>query len=135
MGAVSQADDKPDFFMRPVLTVADVPASIDYYCAKLGFKVRWSHGPDGVVRIAEVQRPGLELILQRDTSVPSSAAPAVISATLHDHIKLDALHDQLARAGAIIRKPPFQVSWQAHVHQMEVEDPDGNLLLFWGDLP
>ena len=35
---------KPEFWTRPILSVADVRASCDYYCAKLGFTVAWSAG-------------------------------------------------------------------------------------------
>lgn len=61
--------------------------------------------------------------------------PGVIAAELFDHIELDQLHRDFVRRVAKVRAAPFQVSWQAHVHQLEVEDLDGNVLLFWGDLP
>jgi hypothetical protein len=60
---------------------------------------------------------------------------AVVGAELHEQVNLARLHDELRQRGAVIREAPFQVSWQPHMHQMNVEDPDGNLLLFWGDLP
>jgi hypothetical protein len=124
---------KPDFFTRPVLSVRDVALSVAYYCDKLGFTVAWSHGDP--LAIAEISRPGVELILQNGTSVPSSRVPAVLALSLHDHLNLNDLWQDLAKRGAIIRATPFPVPWQEKVHQLEVEDLDGNLLLFWGDLP
>jgi catechol 2,3-dioxygenase-like lactoylglutathione lyase family enzyme len=127
--------ERPDFFTRPVLSVSDMGASLDYYRDKLGFSVLWTNPQDDALCIAGLERAGIDLILQHDSGVPSSTRPSVVAAELHAHVKLDHLHDELSRRGAIIRRAPFQVPWQANVHQLEVEDPDGNLLLFWGDLP
>ena len=130
-----EVEPRPDFWMRPVLSVANVRESIDYYCNKLGFSLAWSSGDESKLWIAEVQRPGVELILQNGTSVQSSSVPSVLALELHTHLSLQRLHDELVARGALVRKAPFAVEWQADVYQMEVEDLDGNVLLFWGDLP
>ena len=132
---MSKPIDKPDFFSRAILTVSDVQASVDYYRAQLGFEVSWSHSNGAQVVIAQVERAGIDLILQCGSGIPSSAPAAVVAAELHAHVNLSSLHSELAQRGARIRKTPFQVPWQTHVHQLEVEDLDGNLLIFWGDLP
>lgn len=71
--------------------------------------------------IAQVARAGIGLILQHGSVVAG--------------LNLTALHSELAQRSARIRKAPFQVPWQAHVHQLELEDLDGNVLIVWGDLP
>jgi hypothetical protein len=71
--------------------------------------------------------------VQHGTSVPSSRPAAVLALELHAHLSLKELHHELERNGAIVRAAPFEVSWQKGTYQLEVEDPDGNLLLLWGD--
>ena len=46
--------------------------------------------------------------------------------------KLGELHRELEAAGAIIKTPPFEVVWNPGLSQLDVEDPDGNTLVFWG---
>ena len=125
--------EKPDFWMRPILSVSDVRASVDYYCAKLGFQLNWSRGDAGLF-IAEVERPGIELILDGGSGLPTSQIPVVLALELHEHVNLNELYEELKQRGAIVRTAPFQVTWQPKMHQMEVADLDGNLLLFFGDL-
>jgi catechol 2,3-dioxygenase-like lactoylglutathione lyase family enzyme len=126
------SEPKPDFWMRPIFTVENLQASIDYYRDKLGFELKWRSGDDA----AELNRSGIELILYASGGSLRAAVPGVISAELHEHIKLDKLHNEFVRTGALVRRPPHQASWQdGHAHQLEIEDLDGNRLLFWGDLP
>ena len=64
--------------------------------------------------------------------------PSVISLTLNDlpeRPALDTLHREFAAAGANVTKPPFKVHWDPNVYEMNVEDPDGNILMFWGHVP
>ena len=126
-------EEEREFLMRPIVEVADVEASVEYYCSKLGFEKVWSHGDEKLV-IAQVQRRGIELILQHGSVVPSSKSPAVIAMSMYAENRLGDLHEELTKRGAVIRKPPFPVIWQHGVYQMEIEDLDGNLLLFWGEL-
>ncbi len=41
----------------------------------------------------------------------------------------------LSVRGAKITAMPFAVQWQEGINQFDVEDLDGNVLLFWGDEP
>ena len=45
------------------------------------------------------------------------------------------LHRELVGRGANIVTPLFEVIWQKNQYQFDVEDLDGNLLVFWGDNP
>lgn len=123
---------KEEFYLRPILCVTDVPASIAYYTEKLGFEAGWSFPGDAPI-IAQVGRNGLDLILDAESSIPRAATPTVLSLSLHDAQGLGALHDELQGRGAELLGPPSEVSWQEGVLQLVARDPDGNVLVFWGD--
>ena len=119
------------YFIRPVFRVRDVAASVAYYCEKLGCQKRWDHGVDGPI-IAEVERGDLSVILDSGSVVPKPAGPSVLTLSIQN---LGELHRELAGRGASIVAPPFEVIWQKNTCQFDVEDLDGNLLVFWGDKP
>ena len=125
-------ETQEEFWTRAIFTVRDVEASVAYYCDKLGFIRKWSHA-EGKTIIAAVERGGLQIILDGGTSLPRSAIPAVLSLTLHAEAAIAALHRDLTARGAKVRNAPFAVTWQQGVYQFEVQDLDGNLLVFWGD--
>ncbi len=119
---------------RHVFRVNDLAASVAFYCEKLGFTQDWMEGGDDPA-VAQVSRLGVTLILDKAAYWPKAAVPSVISVTLNDvpeRPALDALHRELVSAGASIAKPPFKIHWDPLVYEMVVEDPDGNVLLFWG---
>jgi hypothetical protein len=119
------------YFIRPVFRVRDVAASIAYYCDKLGCTKRWDHGDHGPI-IAEVERGDLSVILDSGSAVPKPAGPSVLTLSIEN---LSGLHGELAERGANIVTPPFEVAWQKNTLQFDVEDLDGNRLVFWGDKP
>ena len=51
---------------------------------------------------------------------------------MHMEDRLVALHRTLSDRGAKTRGQPVAVSWEKDTMQFEVEDLDGNLLVFWG---
>jgi hypothetical protein len=118
-------------FVRPVFRVRDVVASVAYYCEKLGCRKRWDYGADGPV-IAEVERGELSVILASGSVVPKPAGGSVLTLSIG---KLGELHRELVERGANIVTPLFEVVWQKNTYQFDVEDLDGNLLVFWGDEP
>jgi hypothetical protein len=122
------------YFIRPVVRVRDVAASIAYYCDKLGCTKRWQHG-EGQPIIAEVEREDLALILDSESSLPKPEGPSVITLSLHQPATLGDLHRELVGRGATIARAPFAVVWQDDTYQFEVEDLDGNILVFWGGEP
>lgn len=119
------------YFIRPVFRVRDVGASVAYYCEKLGCRKRWDHVADGPI-IAEVERGDLSVILDSESVVPKPAGPSVLTMSVEN---LGELHRELVRRGANIVTPLFEVIWQKNTFQFDVEDLDGNLLVFWGDEP
>ncbi len=125
-----QESEENEFLVRTVLTVADVEKSVEYYCSKLGFETAWSHGEDQLM-IAEVYRGGIQIILQRDSAIQGSQGPVVTALSFYKEGQLPRFHKELTERGARITRAPVPVPWQAGVHQMEVEDLDGNVFLFW----
>lgn len=47
------------WYSRPVLFVADVPASVDFYVGKLGFREKWRYAQE----VAQVDRDECEIIV------------------------------------------------------------------------
>ncbi len=123
-----------EFYTRPILCVRDVGASMTYYCEKLGFAKNWEFPVDKPI-IAQVGRNGLEIILDSESTIPRASAPSVLSMTLHASDKLGALYRELKDRGANISAPPFEVVWENDLYQLDVEDLDGNVLVFWGEKP
>ncbi len=119
---------------RPIVRVSDLAASVAYYCQRLGFTEDWIEGGDDPA-VAQVSRPGVTLMLDTHTYFPKPGKPSVISLTLNDvpeRPALHTLHRELVAAGANVTKAPFKVHWDPNVYEMNVEDPDGNVLMFWG---
>lgn len=122
---------RDEFYARPIFRVRDVELSITYYCRKLGFTCSWKSGDDRP-SIAQVGRNGLDLILASGAVTPSAGLPSVLSMSLHRPGNLRALHREFLDRAARIVSAPFEVDWQEGTYQLEVEDPDGNILIFWG---
>ena len=123
-----------EFYTRPILAVGDVTASVEYYCEKLGFTKMWS-APDTNPIIAQVGRNGLEIILDSQSLIPKSSVPTVLSMTLHQAEQLGSLYHEFKSLGVKITVTPFEVVWEKGLYQFDVEDLDGNILIFWGDEP
>ena len=51
------------WFARPVLFVADIDRSVDFYVKQLGFSNPWRYEEEGKARVAQVERQGCSLIL------------------------------------------------------------------------
>ena len=103
----------------PILRVADLRASIDYYVNILRFKVDWD--ADSIASVSRDRcciflcegdqgNPGVWMWI----GVPDAAA----------------LHDELLAKGAKIRNPPTNYWWAL---EMQVEDLDGNVLRLGSD--
>lgn len=103
----------------PIFCVASVPASIEYYLNALGFKQDW-----GDAGFASVSRDRCHLFLcENDQGHPGTWAWIGVS-------DADALAAEFRQRGARIRNPPTNYPW---AYEMQVEDPDGNVLRFGSD--
>jgi uncharacterized glyoxalase superfamily protein PhnB len=141
-------EDKSDW-ARPIFHVTDLAKSLQYYCDQLGFNKLWVFGgpnhentptahqlpiPDSPI-IAGIERNGIDLILDQSSNHPKATLPSVIGVELHDYDNLGSLYDKMIKSGARIKKAPFKVDWAEDTMQMELEDLDGNVLIFWGNIP
>lgn len=121
-----------EFYARSMFRVRDVERAVAYYCERLGFSRSWDSG-DGTPVIAQVGRNGLDVILASRSVTPRAGVPAVLCLSLHEPGNLEALHREFEDRGARIVAAPFEVAWQEGTLQLEVEDLDGNVLIFWGE--
>ena len=55
------------WYLRPVLFVSDLQATLLFYIDKLGFEKRW-HAGDGKGTVCQVNRGGCEIILCEDAA-------------------------------------------------------------------
>lgn len=98
---------------QPILPVADLQRSVEYYVTMLGFKV------DFVESIASVSRDRCALFLvPNDQGHPGTWVWIGVS-------DVEMVYDELRQKGATIRQPPTNFPWAC---EMQVEDPDGNVL-------
>ena len=99
----------------PILRVADLTASIDYYTNILGFGLQWQE--PGV--FASIIRDEVKLFLaQGDQGNPGSWIWIGVD-------DAEQLFNDYRAKGAKIRHPPTNYTW---AYEMQVEDPDGNVL-------
>jgi len=100
---------------NPIFRVQNLAASIDYYVRVLGFKLDWEN--PGI--FASVSRGRFNLFLaEGDEGNPGGWVWIGVS-------NADALLEEYRASGAKIRHPPTNYAW---TYEMQVEDPDGNVL-------
>jgi catechol 2,3-dioxygenase-like lactoylglutathione lyase family enzyme len=104
----------------PVLAVADVRASIRFYCDTLDFTCDWT-GSAEPLYIASVSRDGHAIMLQRRS--PVTAGCVWIGTT-----GLASLWDKVRSNGKVevVQRPTNQT----FALEMKIKDPDGNILWF-----
>ena len=99
----------------PILRVADLGASLDYYVRVLGFTVDWRDDTG----IASVTRDRCTLMLCQGDQGHAGAwvwVGVADAAVLHEELKV---------RGAFVRHPPTDYPWAL---ELQVADPDGNVL-------
>lgn len=103
--------------VTPILRVYNLSRSVDYYVNILGFSVDWQ-GP-GI--IASVSRDRCTIFLaEGDQGHPGGWVWIGVE-------DVGRLHGDYSRKGAKVRHPPTNYSW---AFEMQIEDPDGNVLRF-----
>ena len=103
---------------RPILYVTSLAVSQRYYRDQLGFKIDWTDGdpPD----FGAVTRGETQLFMCQRCQGHAGGWLWVFTPDV------DKLHTELVRRGAIIRSAPENKPWG--VREMQVADPDGNVL-------
>ncbi|HWZ85326.1 MAG TPA: glyoxalase superfamily protein [Thermoanaerobaculia bacterium] len=101
----------------PILRVASLAASLDYYVGVLGFDVDWQE--PGI--FASVSRGRCTIFLcEGDQGHPGGWVWIGVE-------DVDALLEEYSKRGARVRHPPTNYQWAC---EMQIEDPDGNVLRF-----
>jgi catechol 2,3-dioxygenase-like lactoylglutathione lyase family enzyme len=143
LAALAQAEDKNERPMQkqiqrvsPLLQVADLNASIEFYTTKLGFEEKWRDG-DGFVILS---RDGCDIFLgQKQTKVDlrnitARAKPdGFASYDLHFHCSVgaaDALWKEFSEAGANIPEKDGPITREYGIRDFTVIDPDGYSIVF-----
>jgi predicted enzyme related to lactoylglutathione lyase len=104
----------------PVFRVEDVKASIAYYVDALGFELQWQAGEG----FAGVKRGDCSIMLTNDNQ---SQARMWIWIGVED---VRELHREFEKSGAKVRNPPNNFEWAV---EMQIEDPDGNVVRIGSD--
>ena len=110
-----------DWFARPVLFVADVDRSIDFYVNQLGFTKSWRYEEQGKALVAQVERQGCALIVS--SQWPNKVGMGLMFISLEVDV-LHALRQELEGRGVAVKDG----SWGYPL--MIVHDLDGNELYF-----
>jgi catechol 2,3-dioxygenase-like lactoylglutathione lyase family enzyme len=109
----------PTYFENsaPILRVENMDASVAFYCDKLGFQ----NAPWGDGDFTSVNRDRAGIYLCRGGQGRGGAWAWI---GVED---VDKLHAEYLSRGVAIRLPPTNYLWAL---EMQVEDPDGNVLRF-----
>lgn len=107
------------WYARPVLFVSDIHRSARFYIESLGFEKKW-HEADGAGTVCQVDRSDCEIILCQDAA-RRDRSRLFIELTREGR---EAFRRELAE-----RSVPNHESWWGY-DVIQVEDPDGNELLF-----
>ena len=109
------------WYARPVLFVADINTSVDFYVQQLGFRESWRYEEQGRAYVAQVERPGCEFIFS--SQWPNKVGKGLMFISL-DVAVLNALRVDLEARGVRVQDG----EWGYRL--MIVADPDGNQLYF-----
>jgi catechol 2,3-dioxygenase-like lactoylglutathione lyase family enzyme len=105
----------------PIFPVANLAAALDYYLNVLGFRLDWQH-QGGYV--ASVSRDKCNIFLAEGDQGHAGTWTWI---GVNDAAAFEA---ELRARGAKIRHPATNYSWAL---ELQVEDPDGNVLRFGSD--
>jgi catechol 2,3-dioxygenase-like lactoylglutathione lyase family enzyme len=110
------------WYSRPVLFVADIDRAVDFYVKQFGFTQKWRfEGEDGTAGVAQVARPGCELILEAES--PGKTGKGLMFISLDAEV-LNGLRAELEGRGVDVKDG----HWGYRV--MVIADPDGNEFYF-----
>ena len=107
------------WYTRPVLFVADVNRAARFYTDMLGFEKAW-HSGDGQGTVCQVNHGGCEIILCQDATRRDKSR-LFVELTPEGHAEL--------RRELVERSVPNKETWWGY-DSIQVDDPDGNELLF-----
>ena len=116
---------------KPILNVADVPASLDYYGRVLGFRVvfAWSEATQfaggAAPTFAEIARDTCHLMLAQQAQ---GGTGMWLHVDVYARDELEALYHEFQHSGARVTEPPQDRPWGRR--EMRVQDLDGHTYRF-----
>jgi uncharacterized glyoxalase superfamily protein PhnB len=117
--------------IAPLLVVAEIYRSLDFYCRQLGFKITNSYAPHGKLCWCRVERDSTAILLQlaceQDGPASGRGRGVTFYLTCDD---ADAICAEFRAAGLHVEPP--KVTFYG-MNQLFVNDPDGYVLCFQND--
>jgi catechol 2,3-dioxygenase-like lactoylglutathione lyase family enzyme len=111
-----------DWYARPVLFVADIDRTLDFYVNRLGFTQSWRFEEDGKAFVAQADRQGSALIFS--SQWPDKVGKGLMFISLGVDMAVDRLRAELEGRGVDVEDG----YWGYPL--LVVRDPDGNELFF-----
>jgi catechol 2,3-dioxygenase-like lactoylglutathione lyase family enzyme len=122
-----------DWFARPVLFVADVDRTLDFYVNRLGFTQSWRYEEKSIAFVAQADRQGCALIFS--SQWPAKVGKGLVFISLNVDAAADRLRAETEKAldqlRAELESKGVDVEegyWGYRL--LVVRDPDGNELYF-----
>jgi len=118
--------------LQPVLAVADLTASVRFYCDVLGLELDFLWGePPNYGRVRHTGDGAPIYIHLAPVAAGESVAP--VELRIHVGRDVDGLYAAYRARGADIGPPPQDRPWG--LREFELRDPDGHLLIFGAEAP
>ena len=122
-----------EWYARPVLFVADIDRTLDFYVNRLGFTQSWRFEENGKAFVAQVDRQGCALIFS--SQWPDKVSNGLMFISLSVDAPLDKLRTEVEAALDKLRAEfesngvEVKDGWWGY-RLLVVRDPDGNELYF-----
>ncbi|MCI4671229.1 MAG: VOC family protein [Bacteroidia bacterium] len=107
-----------------VLPVSDLASSIEFYVAKLGFKLEFEWGDPTSYAILR-RGEGVQIHLSSRNPEEGTIHPSMVYIFIHD---IELLHQHYVKAGIAISEE--LASWDYGMKEFAITDPDGHVLTF-----
>jgi catechol 2,3-dioxygenase-like lactoylglutathione lyase family enzyme len=121
------------WYARPVLFVADIDRTLDFYVNRLGFAQTWRHEENGKALVAQVDRQGCALIFSAQW--PDNVGKGLMFISLNVNVAQDQFRAEVESALDKLRVEfetkgvDVKDGWWGY-RLLVVCDPDGNELYF-----
>jgi catechol 2,3-dioxygenase-like lactoylglutathione lyase family enzyme len=121
------------WYTRPVLFVADIDRTLDFYVNRLGFTQSWRYENEGKAFVAQVDRQGCALIVS--SQWPEKVGKGLMFISLNVDVALAKLRAEVEKALDRLRAEfegrgvDVEDGWWGY-RLLVVRDPDGNELYF-----
>jgi catechol 2,3-dioxygenase-like lactoylglutathione lyase family enzyme len=121
------------WYARPVLFVADIDRTLDFYVNRLGFTQSWRYENEGKAFVAQVDRQGCALIVS--SQWPEKVGKGLMFISLNVDVALAKLRTEVEKALDRLRAEfegrgvDVEDGWWGY-RLLVVRDPDGNELYF-----